>query len=130
METKLIQAVINGRKMQDVAKELDISASKLSIQLAVEMQAVATHPLNEHLSDVLSVRNAFAIRRNAREWSMAIANATKTNRATKLQPIQHILTVGSVDDAFDIALKHDSITKKDAMILVYNATIKCFNDAL
>ena len=130
METNIIQAVINGRKMQDVAKEMDISPSKLSLALAVEMNAVAKHPLNEHLSDVLSVRNAFAIRRNAREWSMAIANATKTNRNTSLQPIQQILTVGSVDDAFDIALNHDSITKKDAMILVYNATLKALQNGI
>jgi len=131
METTLIQAVIKGRKMQDVAKEMGISPSKLSLQLQSEMNQVANHRLNQHLSEVLSVRNAFAIRRNAREWSMACANVSSTNsNSTELKPIEHIFTVGSVSEAFDIGLTHHSISKKDAMILVYNATINAFKDEI
>ena len=131
MTTSIIQAVINGKKIQDVAKKLDTSPSKLSLRLQAEMNAVAKHPLNEHLAKDLAVRNAFAIRRNARAWSIAIANAsTGTKQVKAINLIPHIFTANSVDDAFDIALKHDSISKKDAMILVYNTTIKSIQNEL
>jgi hypothetical protein len=131
MKTSIIQAVINGKKMQDVAKAHDTSPSKLSLQLQTEMNAVANHPLNAHLSKELAVRNAFAIRRNARTWSIAIANAnTGTKQVKAINLIPHVFTADSVDAAFDIALQHDSITKKDAMILVYNTTIKSLQNEL
>lgn len=131
MKTSIIQAVINGKKMQDVAKTNDTSPSKLSLQLQAEMNAVAKHPLNAHLSTELEVRNAFAIRRNARAWSIAIANAnTGTKQVKSINLIPHVFTANSVDDAFEIALQHESITKKDAMILVYNTTIKSLQNEL
>lgn len=131
MSISLIQAVIDGRKMQDVALEFDTSPSRLSLLLQTEMNAVAKHPLNSHLSNELSVRNAFAIRRNVRTWSLALANATsKQSLLQSVSPIQHVFSANSIDEAFDIALNHDSITKKDAMILMYNTTIKAIKNEL
>ena len=131
MSISLIQAVIDGRKMQDVALDIDTSPSKLSLLLQTEMNAVAKHTLNSHLSKELSVRNAFAIRRNKRTWSLALANATsKQNLLMSVSPIQHVFSANSIDEAFDIALNHDSITKKDAMILMYNTTIKAIKNEL
>lgn len=131
MSTSIIQAVIDGKKMQDVAEQLNTSPSKLSIRLQSEMNAVAKHPLNSHLTQELSVRNAFAIRRNARNWSIAIANATSKQKLVKsINPISHVFSASTIDEAFDIALTHDSISKKDAMILMYNTTIKAIQDEL
>lgn len=127
MKTSIIQSIIDGRAMQDMAKEHNVTPNYFTQYLKAEMKQVANHPLNDELD--LSAQNAFAIRRNPRVWSLAIANAQVDPKitGTKLSPVQHIITADSISDAFDMALKHDSITKKDAMILVYNTTLKLCN---
>lgn len=128
MKTSIIQGIIDGRAMQDMAKEQDVTPNYFTQYLKAEMKQVADHPLNAELD--LSIQNAFAIRRNPRRWSIAIANATiEPSKQSVFKPLSHIFTADTIDDAFDIALKHDSITKKDAMILVYNTTLKAVTDA-
>lgn len=125
MDTTIIQAVLNGKQMQVVAKELKTEPSKLSIMLQHEMHAVANHIKNledTNLSQSLKVRNAFAIRRDKRAWNRAIANASAANNVV-LKPKSHVFKATTVDEAFKIALSHDSISKKDAMILVYNTLV-------
>jgi hypothetical protein len=62
---------------------------------------------------------------------MAIANTTGNKKAfSKLEPIKHIFRADSVDDAFDIAMSHESITKRDAMVLIYNTTINAMANEL
>lgn len=126
MKTSIIQGIIDGRAMQDMAKEKDVTPNYFTQYLKAEMKQVADHPLNSDLD--LSVQNAFAIRRNPRRWSLAIANANiEPAKESKYKPLSHVFTADTIDDAFDIALKHNSITKKDAMILVYNTTLKLCN---
>lgn len=134
MKTNIIQAVLDGRTMTEYANELGISQSNLSHQLAHQLKCVANHATNRadsELSDVLEVRNAFAIRRNPRAWHVAIANTTGNRKAfSQLQPIKHIFRADTVDDAFDIAMSHESITKRDAMVLIYNTTINAMANEL
>ena len=126
MSQNIIQAVINGKKMQDYAKEIGTSPANLSYMLKDEMMRVVKHPLNQDadMQEILAVRNAFAIRRNPRTWAIALANSLKQTPDATLKPIEHIFRADTIDDAFDIALAHDSISKRDAMILVYNTTLK------
>lgn len=131
MKLPLINALIDGATLATIAKEQGVNANKMTPLFKKEMKYVCEHPRNvmdDSLQDIITNKSAFAIRRNPRAWRIAVANATKKTYERKLQPMQHIFSASSIEEAFDICLKHDSITKKDAMILVYNTALKALTE--
>lgn len=130
MTFPIIQAVIDGVKMQDMAAKRNISPNEMTALLRNEMQYVANHPLNRSsvMAETLQTQNAFAIRRNPRAWSLAIANATKQTVERGSLPMASTLAFNTIDDAFDVALKYN-LSIKDAMVIVYNTTLKQLTSA-
>jgi len=131
MKLPLINALIDGATLATIAAKQGVNANKMTPLFKKELDYVCNHPLNvldDTLQEVIGNKSAFAIRRNPRAWRIAVANATKKTYERKLQPMQHIFSASSIDEAFKICLQHESITKKDAMILVYNTALKALTE--
>jgi len=125
MEFTVIQALIEGKTLSALAETMGLSPNDMTTMLKKETEYVIKHPRNRDsaIAQTISTRNAFAIRRNPRAWAIAIANATKQSVDTGFKPIQHVFTADSIDEAFDMCLNHN-VSKRDAMILVYNTTLR------
>jgi hypothetical protein len=119
----VVNAIITGVKMSQLAKDTGLSQPMMSYRLKEELDALANCPANiadAEIMEALSVRNAYTVRRNPRAFARAMSNTIAAPRA---KSVQHILAAPTLEQAIDLVMSHDFINKA-AAITIIQATLQ------